>query len=160
MASIGKGGVIAAGALVLAAAAIGYRLYDRDDASAATEMPADPLAALERDAQANPDDSGAWQRLGFAYFDALSAAALKAGVKLIDHAPVSRLVVNAAGEVLGVEIRAMPPQTGARARHEALLARWKPLNPLLTSRRRRIQEKLEALEAREGTARRIRAREV
>ena len=70
MATIGKGGVIAGGALVLAAAAIGYRLYDARDLAPATEVPADPLATLERDARANLQDSGAWQRLGLAYFDA------------------------------------------------------------------------------------------
>ncbi|HEU5286519.1 MAG TPA: tetratricopeptide repeat protein, partial [Sphingomicrobium sp.] len=30
---------------------------------------ADPLAALERRAQADPDNAGAWQELGFAYFE-------------------------------------------------------------------------------------------
>ncbi|ANY18592.1 formate-dependent nitrite reductase complex subunit NrfG [Tsuneonella dongtanensis] len=68
--AIGKGGVIAAGALVLAAGAIGYRLMDAEDSPAAAAVPADPLTALEADAKANPGDAGAWQRLGIAYFDA------------------------------------------------------------------------------------------
>ena len=67
---IGKGGIIAAGALVLATGAIGYRLTTGDDAPAAAAVPADPLAAMERDAKANPGDAGSWQRLGIAYFDA------------------------------------------------------------------------------------------
>jgi cytochrome c-type biogenesis protein CcmH len=68
--AIGKGGIIAAGALVLATGAIGYRLTTGDDAPAAAAVPAHPLAALERDAEANPADAAAWQRLGIAYFDA------------------------------------------------------------------------------------------
>jgi cytochrome c-type biogenesis protein CcmH len=68
--AIGKGGIIAAGALALAAGAIGYRLSTGDDAPAEAATPTDPLSALEQDAQGNPGDAGAWQRLGVAYFDA------------------------------------------------------------------------------------------
>ncbi len=65
---IGAGGVAALAAVALAGGAIGYRLLGTPaDEPAAAQ--ADPLAALERRAAAEPDDAGAWQELGFAYFE-------------------------------------------------------------------------------------------
>ena len=66
---IGGGGLAAIAALAIAAGAIGYRLFDRAGEDRAEAVPADPLAALERRAEAEPDNPGAWQELGFAYFE-------------------------------------------------------------------------------------------
>lgn len=67
---IGGGGLAALAALAIAAGAIGYRLVDTapDDGQGEVQ-PADPLAALERRAEAEPDNALAWQELGFAYFE-------------------------------------------------------------------------------------------
>jgi len=64
---IGGGGLAAIAAVALAAGTIGFRLLgapaDEPAASAG-----DPLAGLERRTEAEPDNAGAWQELGFAYF--------------------------------------------------------------------------------------------
>jgi len=65
---VGAGGVAAIVALALAAGAIGFRLLENSADEPAAEA-ADPLAALERRAEAEPDNAGAWQELGFAYFE-------------------------------------------------------------------------------------------
>jgi cytochrome c-type biogenesis protein CcmH len=65
---IGGGGLAAILALALAAGAIGYRLLGSSAEEPAAQS-ADPLAALERRAEAEPDNAGAWQELGFAYFE-------------------------------------------------------------------------------------------
>lgn len=93
---------------------------------------------------------------GFAYFDALRGAVERLGVRTLCHAPVSRLIINGEGDVIGVEARVM--EGAARRAHETLLSKWKPLNPLEAARRRKIQRSLERLEAHHGTRRCIRAR--
>lgn len=113
MAAIGKGGAIAAGALVIAAGAIGYRLHDEREASPAPTASVDPLAALEKDAQGNPQDSGAWQRLGFAYFDAgRFTAAADAYAKAAAAAPNNAVLWSSLGEalVMASERDPMPPR--------------------------------------------------
>jgi cytochrome c-type biogenesis protein CcmH len=71
MALIGRSGFVALAAVVIAVGAIGYRIFADHPAAgpAAAAAPADPLADLERKAQASPDDAAAWQKLGFAQFD-------------------------------------------------------------------------------------------
>jgi cytochrome c-type biogenesis protein CcmH len=116
MAKIGKGGTIAAGALAIAAGAIGYRLYDERDIAPAADAPADPLAALEKDAAGNPQDSGAWQRLGFGYFDAgRFAEAADAYGKAAALAPKSAVLWSSLGEalVMASERDPMPPRARA-----------------------------------------------
>lgn len=99
--AIGKGGAIAAGALLIAAGAIGYRLYEGDDAAPPPAAVADPLAALEKDAADNPRDSGVWQRLGFAYFDAgRFADSAEAYAKAAEAAPKSAVLWSSLGEAL------------------------------------------------------------
>jgi len=112
MAAIGKGGVIAGGALVLAAAAIGYRLYDEREAGSPVSA-ADPLAALEADARSNPQDSSAWQRLGLAYFDAgRFAEAAEAYAKAAEASPKNAAIWSSLGEalVMASERDPMPPR--------------------------------------------------
>ena len=101
MARIGKGGVIAAGAMAIAAGAIGYRLYDDRPTEVSAQPPADPIAALESDARTSPGDSGAWQRLGLAYFDAgRFAEAAEAYAKAAAAAPKSAALWSSLGEAL------------------------------------------------------------
>jgi len=65
---IGGGGIAAIVAIALAAAAIGYRLLEGSEEAPAPSAATDPLATLEAKANADPDNAGAWQELGFAYF--------------------------------------------------------------------------------------------
>lgn len=62
---------------------------------------------------------------GFAYFAPLRASALEIGVRLLEHAPVRRLIVGPAGEVLGLEAQVLPES--ARARHAELYGKAGPL---------------------------------
>ncbi|MGX7951562.1 tetratricopeptide repeat protein [Tsuneonella sp. HG249] len=115
MGRIGKGGAIAAGALVLAAGAIGYRLYDERETAPAAGALADPLAALESDARSNPEDSGAWQRLGLAYFDAgRFAEAADAYEKAAAAAPENAALWSSLGEALVMASERDPMPPGAR----------------------------------------------
>jgi 3-oxo-5alpha-steroid 4-dehydrogenase len=95
---------------------------------------------------------------GYAYFDALRSAALSAGVRVLDHTPVTRLIVDKYRNVIGVEVNAMLEENGAKARHRVLAQAFKPLHPLFIAKRRRIQRRLELQEKAEGTRLRIRAR--
>lgn len=113
--AIGKGGAIAAGALAIAAGAIGYRLYDEGEAAPTPTTLADPLAALENDAADNPRDSGAWQRLGFAYFDAgRFADSAEAYAKAADAAPKSAVLWSSLGEALVMASERHPMPARAR----------------------------------------------
>ena len=70
---IGRSGWVAIAAVVLAAGAIGYRVYSGGggaDASQDLTAPTGSIAVLEARAKAAPNDAGAWQKLGFAQFDA------------------------------------------------------------------------------------------
>ncbi|MGX7926834.1 tetratricopeptide repeat protein [Tsuneonella sp. HG094] len=115
MASIGKGGVIAAGALVLAAGAIGYRLLDSRDSQETSAALVDPLATLEQDARANPQDAGAWQRLGLAYFDAgRFADAATAYGRATQAAPNNAALWSSLGEALVMASERDPMPASAR----------------------------------------------
>ncbi len=123
MVAIGKGGVIAGGALLLAAAAIGYRLSDDTDAPAAAEIPGDPLGVLERTANESPEDAGAWQRLGLAYFDAgrfADAATAYARASEID--PENAMLWSSQGEALVMASERDPMPAEALAAFQKAIA--------------------------------------
>ncbi|CAN5391356.1 FAD-binding protein [soil metagenome] len=66
---------------------------------------------------------------GHLHFAKLREAALARGVTLWTHAPVQRLVVDAAGTVLGVEVNALPEVL--HPRHQSLyktVSPWRPFN--------------------------------
>lgn len=58
------------------------------------------------------------------YFPPLREAALRAGVKLLQHSPVRRLVMDRSGRVIGVEIQEIPADQ--RAIHEELYKKVDP----------------------------------
>jgi 3-oxo-5alpha-steroid 4-dehydrogenase len=66
---------------------------------------------------------------GALYFQKLKEAALAHGVRVVTHAPVTRLVVDESDRVVGVEIGELPRDAGAR--HQKLyrvLHPWRPFN--------------------------------
>lgn len=64
---------------------------------------------------------------GPVYFEALKKAALAAGVRLTPHSPVRRLIRDASGTIIGVEILDIPANVARR--REALNAKVKPWTP-------------------------------
>ena len=66
---------------------------------------------------------------GKLHFERLRASALAKGVRLLQHAPVTRLVVDAGDRVVGVEVNALPA-IALVAPHEAVQDRqpWRPFN--------------------------------
>ena len=64
---------------------------------------------------------------GYAMFDALKASAEQIGVRLVPHSPVTRLVTDAAGAVIGVEARMLDPESIEQ--HQNLYAKVDPMMP-------------------------------
>jgi cytochrome c-type biogenesis protein CcmH len=126
---IGGGGFAAIAALAIAAGAIGYRMIDARHESPAASQPADPLAELERRAEADPDNAGAWQELGYAYFELARFA--EAG-EAYEHAtradPDSAVLWASLGEalVMASERDPMPPQARQAFRKAIALDREEP----------------------------------
>ncbi len=81
---------------------------------------------------------------GHVRFAKLKAAALARGVKVIPHAPVTRLVVDALGRVIGVEANALPRDLWRR--HQKLHDANSPLVPFNGPSAERAMKKAEALE--------------
>ena len=97
----GKASWIALTALALAGGAIGWRLANAPAASESPTAAGDSLAALEAVAKAAPGDAGAWQRLGFAYFDAgRFADAAEAYAKAAKADPRNAVLWSSLGEAL------------------------------------------------------------
>ena len=82
---------------------------------------------------------------GGVYFSKLREAALTKGTRLIAHAPVTRLVIDAAGGVLGVEINPLPPELAKK--HQKL---YKMVNPWLPFNHRRAEKAMAAAKALEA----------
>ena len=61
-------------------------------------------------------------------FPPLRAAALEAGVRLLTHAPARRLVVDAAGRVVGIEVQALSDDQ--HAAHQAIFRKVNPYKML------------------------------
>jgi cytochrome c-type biogenesis protein CcmH len=117
-AKVGGGGVAAVVAVALAAGAIGWRLLGdaAPAAPAAAAGAADPLAALERRAAAEPDNAGAWQELGFAYFElGRFADAVAAYEKATRADPDSAVLWSSLGEARAMASERDPLPADARA---------------------------------------------
>ncbi|HWK41192.1 MAG TPA: tetratricopeptide repeat protein [Croceibacterium sp.] len=98
---IGGGGLAALAAVMLAGGTIAYRLLDDPAPAAEPATPADPLAELERKANADPSNAGAWQELGFAYFErGRFAEAAEAYRRATDADPDSAVLWSSLGEAL------------------------------------------------------------
>ena len=121
---IGGGGIAAMAAVALAAGAIGYRLLDGDLDQQPAAGTADPLSALEARSQAQPDNAGAWQELGFAYFErGRFADAAAAYEKATAADPESAVLWSSLGEarVMASERDPMPPAAREAFRKAAML---------------------------------------
>jgi len=112
---IGGGGLAAMAALAIAAGAIGYRLSENADEGPAAGAPLDPLAELERRAAADPDNAGAWQELGFAYFElARFDDAATAYRRATEADPDSAVLWSSLGEALVMASERDPMPAAAR----------------------------------------------
>lgn len=127
---IGGGGLAAIAALAIAAGAIGYRLVDTGEASSGIAAgPADPLAELERRAEADPDNAGAWQELGYAYFELGRFAEAAAAYRRAAAADSGSAVLwSSLGEalVMASERDPMPPEARQVFRKAIALDREEP----------------------------------
>jgi cytochrome c-type biogenesis protein CcmH len=122
---IGPGGVAAIAAVALAAGAIGYRVLDAtaDNTPAATSA-ADPLAELERRAEAEPNNAGAWQELGYELFAQARYAEASAAYERATRADADSAVLwSSFGEalVMASERDPMPGRARAAFRKAAAL---------------------------------------
>jgi cytochrome c-type biogenesis protein CcmH len=111
---IGRSGIAAIVAVLIAAGAIGYRMVGAGPpaSEAPWAAPSGSIADLEQHAQSAPDDAGAWQRLGFAQFDAGNyAAAANAYEHAIEISPENAVLWSSLGEarVMASEHDPMPP---------------------------------------------------
>ena len=121
---MGGGGIAALAAVALAAGLITYRVLDGREAAEAGETAADPIAELERRAEADPDNAGAWQELGFAYFqNGRFAEAATAYGEATDADPESAVLWSSLGEalVMASERDPMPPRALEAFRKAAAL---------------------------------------
>ncbi|HEY3654707.1 MAG TPA: FAD-binding protein [Steroidobacteraceae bacterium] len=64
---------------------------------------------------------------GYAFYNALRESADKAGIRVLTHAPVSRLVATKNGAIVGVQVAALPD--AARDKHIALFKKISPFVP-------------------------------
>jgi len=93
---------------------------------------------------------------GKVLFSALHASATERGVRLLTHSPVRRLVLDAAGQVLGVEVAALSGV--ALEEHRKIFAGTNPLLPFTTDRIERAAARLREIEDGCATVKRLRAR--
>lgn len=91
-------------------------------------------------------------------FKALSESAMKKGVRLLPHAPVTRLVMDAAGNVLGVEVRCLKPGSPAYQNHDKATKKANGLLRFVPPQLIKLNQKLVQLEQSEGERVLIRAR--
>ena len=125
---IGTGGWIAIAAIALAGAAIGYRIIGPEDAPESIAEPGS-IEELRVRAEASPDDAAAWQRLGFAYFEAgRFEEAAEAYDRATRAAPGSAVLWSSLGEARVMASRRDPmPQEALAAFRKA--AELDPADP-------------------------------
>jgi 3-oxo-5alpha-steroid 4-dehydrogenase len=93
---------------------------------------------------------------GYVMFGALKNTAKEMGVRILTHSPVTRLLIDREGQVIGVEATVLP--TSAHARHAKLYGRVKPATPFNAATAARSARAARALEETKGQRRLIRAR--
>ena len=93
---------------------------------------------------------------GRMHFDKLRESALARGLRVLQHAPVERLVVDGQGRVVGVEVNALPEPLWKR--HQALYDVISPWRPFIGERAERAIAECAELERGSTTRRLLRAR--
>ena len=93
---------------------------------------------------------------GHVLYKKLRESALAKGVKLVPHSPVTRLVVDASGAVVGVEVNAIPESQWKQ--HQVLYKKVHPWMPLIGERIERAIADVKVLEGASTQRRLIRAR--
>jgi len=91
-------------------------------------------------------------------FKALRNAVETSGARILRHAPVGRLVVDKTGAVVGVEVWRLKPGTAAFKKHEKATRRLDAFLKFLPASVRKLNKKLNRLEAEAGERVLIRAR--
>jgi cytochrome c-type biogenesis protein CcmH len=112
--TIGRSGIAAIVAVLIAAGAIGYRIVAAGPhgAEQPAAAPSGSIADLQQHAQSAPDDAGAWQQLGFAQFDAGNyVQAANAYEHATQISPGNAVLWSSLGEarVMASEHDPMPP---------------------------------------------------
>ncbi len=93
---------------------------------------------------------------GHVMFEALRQAAGAQGVRLLNHAPVTQLVTDASGTVIGVVVNAL--DEGGAQRHQAQYKRVVPMLPFKNGTIEDARRKSAEIERASGQRRMIRAR--
>jgi len=95
---------------------------------------------------------------GAYFFAALKESAQRAGVRLLPHSPVTRLVLDSTGAVVGVEVNQLPPDSDAFRKHERGYRRFQKFLRFSTPKGVAAIKQYEELEKSAGRRRLIRAR--
>jgi 3-oxo-5alpha-steroid 4-dehydrogenase len=91
-------------------------------------------------------------------FDALQKSAARNGVRLLTHAPVTRLVTDSAGNVLGVEVKRLNNNSAAYAKHVKATKKANGFLRFIPQQVIKLNKTLVEMEQREGERVLIRAR--
>jgi 3-oxo-5alpha-steroid 4-dehydrogenase len=92
------------------------------------------------------------------FFTALRDSAARAGVRLLPHSPVTRLVIDRSGRTVGVEVNHLPPESAAFRKHEEGYRRFQKFLRFSTSKGVAAIKEYERLEKSGGERKLIRAR--
>lgn len=95
---------------------------------------------------------------GAYFFSALRESAQRSGVRLLPHSPVTRLVLDRSGAVVGVEVNHLPPESAAFRKHEQGYKRFQKFLRFSTAQGVAAIKQYEMLEKTAGQRRLIRAR--
>jgi len=87
---------------------------------------------------------------GSYFFAPLRASAERAGIRLLPHSPVTRLVIDRGGAVVGVEVNHLPPDSDAYRRHEQGYRRFQKFLRFSTPKGVAAIKEYEALERSAG----------
>jgi 3-oxo-5alpha-steroid 4-dehydrogenase len=95
---------------------------------------------------------------GAYFFNALKESAQRAGVRLLPHSPVTRLVLDRTGAVVGVEVNQLPPAGEAFRKHEQGYKRFQGFLRFSLAKGVAAIKQYEMLEKSNGQRKLIRAR--
>jgi len=95
---------------------------------------------------------------GAYFYGPLKESAQRAGVRLLQHSPVTRLVLDRAGVVVGVEVNQLPPDSAAFRKHEQGYKRFQSFLRFSVPKGVAAIKQYEMLEKSAGQRKLIRAR--